>query len=403
VKITKPLIAFLLALVLAWGLPALFKLGFEESNRVPFCYYSTPYNKFFYMDVSGKDLVYKDQDEKIYTEEEFDQALPMFFYRQLVSDGRMPDSIKGVPIEPKQIGIHQFYFRYKPKEKNRPAIPLYSLLESMSGRVNLSMPDDIFTFRNGITFMDVQQNAIKVNKTAQFQEALKAEGFQGKPLIVAGNPTTQKPYDEGYFLVSEDHQLFHLKMVNGRPFVRNCHIPENIKPQYIQVTEYPARAFYGFMIDKQEQLYLIGPEYKLQKVPSGSFNPETDNLLIMGSMFYWNMRIYGADHTEYIALNADDLQVVDTLEFRSEISGFATYDQWIFPIQLKLTSYYDEYVKPRFQSASYKAFLLNMLLVLIALFMGKRRKKNMSILLPWTGAIIIGGIFLFIPYLILER
>ena len=89
-------------------------------------------------------LIRRDQSGNNYTQEQTDSILPLFYVRQLMADERFPDSLMGVPVSPRQVQITNFNFRVSAADINAPSVPLYPLLESMSGRVDLKMPDDVF-------------------------------------------------------------------------------------------------------------------------------------------------------------------------------------------------------------------------------------------------------------------
>ena len=81
----------------------------------------------------GKGVVRRDQSGNTYTQEQVDSILPFFYIRQLMSDERFPDSIKGIAVTPREVQITNFNFRSTPSDINASRIELYPLLESMSG------------------------------------------------------------------------------------------------------------------------------------------------------------------------------------------------------------------------------------------------------------------------------
>jgi len=59
----------------------------------------------------GKGTVRRDLAGNIYSEAAFDSILPMFYFRQLMSDERFPDTIQGIAMTPKMVQTENF--RYK--------------------------------------------------------------------------------------------------------------------------------------------------------------------------------------------------------------------------------------------------------------------------------------------------
>ena len=71
---------------------------------MPFTLYSEVVGEFVSLDNSGEEgSRYYDYAGREYTESEFDSVLPSFYYRQLVMDGRLPDSIHGVAVSPSML------------------------------------------------------------------------------------------------------------------------------------------------------------------------------------------------------------------------------------------------------------------------------------------------------------
>ena len=159
-----------------------------------------------------------------------------------MADERFPDSLMGVPVSPRQVQITNFNFRVSAADINAPSVPLYPLLESMSGRVDLKMPDDVFRITpHGIEFIVMENNTIDQEKSKVFTEVLKKKEFRFPAQYVAGNPSTRKEYDEGYLILDAEGKLFHMKQTQGRPYVRAIPLPEGLNAKYLFITEFQDR------------------------------------------------------------------------------------------------------------------------------------------------------------------
>ena len=73
----------------------------------------------------GKGSVRRDLAGNIYSEAAFDSILPMFYFRQLMSDERFPDTIQGIAVTPKMVQTENFNFRSVPSDINAPSFGLY--------------------------------------------------------------------------------------------------------------------------------------------------------------------------------------------------------------------------------------------------------------------------------------
>ena len=122
----------------------------------------------------------------------------------------------------------------------------------------------MFRLKENIEFIDMATNRVDEQKSARFQQALEKAGFAFPAQWVAGIPTSQKSYDEGYFALDSEGHLFHVKMTNGKPFVKDtkvrdisCMLPMEIEN----------RSLYGFLFDTHHTLYYLSTDgYRLVKV-----------------------------------------------------------------------------------------------------------------------------------------
>ena len=144
VRTARCLLAVLCLLLAAWVLPWLYRFATAGKQDTPFALYSHITGGFAFAGRSGGQARYYGADGQEFTESAFDSILPFFYFRQLTADGRFPDSISGVAVTPHDVQRSNFTFRTTPQECNRKGVPLYPLLESRSGRVDLTMPDDVF-------------------------------------------------------------------------------------------------------------------------------------------------------------------------------------------------------------------------------------------------------------------
>ena len=275
--------------LLSWIIPSLVQLTTDSSVRYPFTYYSSVINQFCYIDPADERLMGKDLDGNSYTDAEFNRVLPMFYYRQLAMENALPDSIQGVPVDLQAIARNNFFFWYKPKDKNTPVIELYPMFESCSRKVDLENPDDMFRLKERIEFIDMETNRVNEEKSARFQQALDAAGFSAPAQWVAGIPSSMKSYDEGYFVLDNRNNLFHVKMTNGKPFVKDTKVGTSIKTLAMFPKEMENRSLYGFLYDTDGTLYYLSTDgYRLVKVLEG-INPDIDRISVMANMFYWTV------------------------------------------------------------------------------------------------------------------
>lgn len=341
---SKILFWAIVAILLLWQVPWCLNFIAAKSERTPFIIYSTIVDDFVMLrsDPKTKDLIREDRFGNSFTEEQFDSILPSFYLRQLVTDERFPDSIKGVAVTPKLLQTESFTFRNTPAMINRTAVGLYPLLESMSGRVDLAMPDDAFRITgSGIEFIDMESNSVNREKSNLFTEAMLRKGFRFPATEISGNPTDRKDYDEGYVLLDADGRLFHLKQTRGRPYCRAIELPDSIEARHLFITEFRNRRSLALMTDARNRLYVIDrPDYKARLTAIPHFDPEREAISIIGNMFDWTVCISDDRAERYYALDTDGYSLLDSLVLET---GSRTIPG------LRFTSPLNRYVIPHFE------------------------------------------------------
>lgn len=325
------------ALLLLWQLPWCYTFFTSRASSVPFTLYSGVLGDFVQIGVEeGKEIVRRDLSGNVYTQNQVDSLLPFFYVRQLMADERFPDTIKGIPVSPREVQMTNFTFRSSPKEINAPIVPLYPLLESKSKRVDLEMPDDVFRMTDsGMEFVRMTSNTVDEEKSRRYTEALKKKGFVFPAYRVAGNPTARKEYDEGYLLLDSERKLFHLKQVVGRPYVRAVVLPEGVKLEYLFVTEFRSRQTLGFLTDVNHHLYVLDTKYGVACTGVPSYDPEKEAMTVFGNLMDWTVSIKGEDYAACYALEARNYSLLKRVDFqvdRVSVPGIhftSGYDKWV--------------------------------------------------------------------------
>ena len=359
--------------LLSWIIPSLVELSLDSSSRYPFTYYSSVINQFCYFDQEDDNVRGRDMSGRTYTDAEFDRVLPMFYYRQLAMENALPDSIQGVPVDLHTIARNNFFFWYKPKDKNTPVIALYPMFESCSGKVDLENPSDMFRLKENIEFIDMATNRVDEQKSARSQPALEKAGFAFPARWVAGIPTSQKSYDEGYFALDGEGRLFHVKMTNGKPFVKDtkvrdisCMLPMEIEN----------RSLYGFLFDTRHTLYYLSTDgYRLVKVLD-DVNPDKDRVSIMANMFYWTVAKTTPDGEHTYALESRSMHRVDSLFRPAPESAWDKTLPYLFPFTVTFQDSTNSYIYPRVSGYYFPSLPLNIVLAVVTLIVYRKDRSR---------------------------
>lgn len=341
IRISKIFFVFLLVVLLLWQIPYLYNFLAHKPADTPFTLYSSVAGRFGTLQRTEDNVLqYLDHMGQEYTEEQFDSILPTFYYRQLVTDGRFPDTICGRAVTSRDIQLSNFNMRISPLDLNAPRPGVQQMLESMSGRVDLELPDDVFRITSsGMEFVKMATNTVDEAKSHAFTEMMKSKGFAFPHYRLSGNPTDRKEYDEGYVMLDAERRLFHVKQTVGRPYVRAIDLPHGMTPEHLFITEFPSRQWLCFLTDIEGNLWVVErSNYAVRRTGIPAFNPEREAVLFIGNMFDWTVRIDRAESKCYYAVSADDYSLIDSLVYDTPDTSLPG---------LTFTSTKDKFVKPR--------------------------------------------------------
>lgn len=374
-----------------WAIPALVNKATYNSDQYPFAYYSTILKDIGLIDYKNKKFPMEDLKGNKYNTAQFDSLMPMLNYRQLMTDGKLPDSINEQKITPQLLRSKSVVYKYKPSDINTPVNGLYILLETMPKRVGLEIPNDVFRLKNNIEFIDAQTNTLEIEKSRLFQQALDKEGFQYPAQWLIGNPNPRKPYDEGYFVLDANNQLFHMKMVNNRPYIKNTKIGEKIQASYFSMLEVADKRFYGFLFSKQGELFIIendGANYKTVKLDIDPIDMQKDEVILMGNMFDWTVSVVTPFAKKIYALDAETLKRIGEHTIDRTPGRWDAVSKWTFPVSLTLEKSETSYIQPYFHYIGIYGFAVNLIiafLTVIFITASSKRKFFNGIYIFLTG------------------
>ncbi|MFO7525709.1 MAG: DUF4857 domain-containing protein [Ignavibacteriaceae bacterium] len=401
IRISRYLLLIIMVIVSAHFLPKLYWMKFEKSISTPFIGYSPIINDFVKMNVNtmnvGKsDVNWSDTKNNIYDRNQYDSIMPFQNYRQLAALNKMPDSIGSKELNLDSVRLNNFTFRIRPSDIDFEKIPLFSLLESKSGRIKLEMPDDFFRINERIEFIDSKTNTINEDKSKRFTEAMLKAGFSFPSKLIAGNPTTRKPFDEGYFILDSNEKLFQLKMEKGNPFCVRIEVPGNIDIAHIAVIEMNLREFYAYLVTGDNQIYLLCyDDYKFIRLPVDNYNYKKDVFYIQGDLYYRTISVIRYDNIDVVVADRG-YQVIDKYSEKwtgKHESPAGIFSAYLFPFSInyfdKNSSFVDTYLKLSDSSA----ILLMILSTIAAVFLIKYRKQSLKKSIPDLILVLITGIY----------
>lgn len=347
-KNIKYLILSVSVVLCLWLVPYMIRFATGQSSNYTFVLYSGLIHDFIKVEYINDQRCYRDTQQRGYTEEEVDSLLPFFHYRQLLADGRFPETINGKHYGVKKIQRESFMWRTMPSDVNKTPWGLYPLFESQSGRIDLKMPEDVFRFTSkGIEFIDMASNQVDTDKSQLFNKLLSYKEMNYPVRQIVGNPTNRKAYDNGYLIEDAEGKVFQLMMRKGQPLITRIHKEDSIEVQNLFVTEFNARRQIGFMVDTKHRMYQILKNGELVRMEMPCFDPQTESMTIFANPQEWCLRIGRSDGYYYEVLEAY------TLRHITDYQQISTQEEsWMyryFPIKIRFVNAYNEKIYPNLE------------------------------------------------------
>ena len=400
VKISRYILVLSAIVGFSMVLPQLYWMAFSEPDKPAFIMYSCIKNDFMIIDRDADAMQWRDTKGNSYPRNEFEKNLPLFYYRQLMLANTMPDSINGVAMDMHSINYNRTIFSISPNELDAPVAELYPLFEAESGRANIEMPDDFFRIGWRMEFIDAKTNKILEEKSRMFSAVLYKRGFEFPAKSINGIPTPQKSIDEGYLVTDSKNQLFHIKMLQGKPYVVKVNLPSGLKFKAISCQDFRNKRFYAYLFSTSNELYILTQdEYELIKFPVSGIDPQKYKIRILGDLFHYNISITSNDFIKVYAVDSDYNYVDEYQEFRHPANNAkaAKVFKALFPWQIKLKDENSTYIRffSRFNSSFYW-IILSTILVATQIFIVKKRKARLKNNFIDFLAIGISGIFGFL-------
>jgi hypothetical protein len=402
-------------LLLAHYLPAGYWLLAAKMRRPPVVYYSIIAKDFMFYRYTNQTVVRVDTKGKTYEREEFERLLPLDNWIQLLRDGKLPESIEGVKLTNEALRRERMNFRIRPVMLDSPMIKLTPLLDAESGRVRLEMPDDFMRLGSTIEFINAQANVVEREKSALFQRAFAAAGFVFPATLIGGNPSTMKPYDEGYFAADAKGATFHIRMTGGQPkILRVAAVAapeeqpkwETLKPRYYHVQEQDNREIHAIILDQRGQVWFaVGEKYRLVQIPLKRYDPAKMSMTVRGDLLNRLVCVTGDDYVEAVVLNRD-YALVD--RYTEELPRRASppagkVARTLFPVTLRFDDVSSGYmgVFPEYGSRT-ALWISGGLLAGLLVWLRRRKQLEMS-RAPDILAVALGGLCGAIMVFLLPR
>lgn len=398
-KISRYLLVLLTITTLAYALPTVYNTLFDTRINTPFVTYSELKKEYFVMrNIDGKPA-FVDRNKKVYTQQQFMDAAPIANFQYHLSRGTLPDSLNGVKLNPQQLQ-HESIFQYiSPDNLHTPSYGLYPLFESEPD-FGLRFPSDVFRVNQRVEFIDAKTNRINEEKSKVYTDEFKKMGFSFPAKLAAGIPSVMKRRDQGWFIEDYAGQLFHLKMIKGKPFFKKIPNPSGVSFKHILCNDFDSDEFYAIVISGDNKLYTINKkDYSMSYFPVSNYNPEKQTVMISGNLFTKTISIMDEESVKVYTIDRK-YQPIDQFKedvpLKSEMRIGKTFSS-LFPFYLQVTSPYTEFIRMAFIKVSgYNWFFLNLIFLTVSLVMMKREGRKIAGSIPDLIIVALTGIFGFL-------
>ena len=406
---SKYLIVFIAVFSFSMIMPYFYSLMFVKNTDKDFIYYSEIIDDFAIRTYNAdRNNIYKDKAGNIYTEQEFKQLLPQIYARDLSLNNKYTEIINNKIVSAEDMIKHNFYLSTtadKIDEENI-RIKLTPVFESQSGSASLSMPVDLARIGENITFINARTNKVDTEKSKLFTSELLNNGFVFPVKIFGSNPDVRKSFDAGIFLLDSNNQLFNLKMIESKPVVEKYKADfNNEEIALISIKENQYANFYGFVISKAGNIYLINRNSTVNKFLIEDYNPYKDGLRININPLHTLINVTKeTEQTSYLFYN-NQLIKSYTLEIIPTLSGARLYFyNVLFPFSIYGNIYTAaEYLKVEI-TTNIPASLIFIIILIIIYFIICRYFKSISKTTIIDMAVIaLSGIYGFTALLLLQN
>ncbi len=396
-KLSRYLVLFTIVVVASIFFPKFYSMLFDKAISAPRVNYSSISNSFVIIRPSHSDFVMEDQYGNILKREEFEKLTPLLSYRQLLYRDEMPDSIKGVPIDIQNLRLNSIVFKINSEAIHKYTIPLNPLIESNPGRPDLQMPNDFFRITDKFEFINCASNKIETELSTLFNNALIENGFDFPAKGIYGNPSTRKPFDEGYFITDNSDNLFHLKRVSNKPYVKKVKLPDGIRVVFASVKEFNLKEFYAFLITDNNKLFLVSYDnYKIIEIPSDGYDRKNMRLYFKGNMFYRTITFVSSNSSKTIVTDRD-YKVVDTYQETwqtNSVNFVGDISNYIFPFKLSLLNRNNKFANFYFEFYDFRFLFISIFAAILFFFYNKQRmKKNKFSQIVDIVIVLLTGIY----------
>ncbi|MEL4391973.1 DUF4857 domain-containing protein [Shewanella algae] len=271
-RIYRVMAAGIVSIALAYLVPRLYWQIVMPATSQQKLYYSQVNNDFIITTIppekahspnSTQTRVYQDQSGHKLNEETYKQALPFFYGQDLAKWHLWPKLIGGLSLTVEQAWNGWSKNQFSPEFWNSVEISIHRLIETNPKGSRYTLPPDLMRLnkdRNALEFYRPIDGKLDHDKGKLFTKAMLNAGAQ-MPIKMLNNNSSirHKRIDNGFIIADTKNNIFQMKMLNGRPWIRNLGLTIPGRLRGLIINEDRFQRFMAYATT-DEQLFAITQE-----------------------------------------------------------------------------------------------------------------------------------------------
>ncbi|PIF04587.1 MAG: DUF4857 domain-containing protein [Arcobacter sp.] len=243
-----------------------YKKNYTHEFNHYYIFYSNIVNDFVYQKNFGKhQFEYGIKNKNTFDRITYESYLPFVYWKNLDIQKKLPLVIKQNIYTKENIKNSRLGFSYKPKLLQPLEVKMYPLLNPHTSKGMISFPEESFSISDKGATVYTYDTIIEEKQTKSLNNKLIEKDFQFPALHIWGKPTNMKPYDKGYLVEDNAHNLYNIKKENNIIEVSKILYPKNTQLAYINLSENKQKNLLGYVIDTQSNFYLL--DWNFQFIP----------------------------------------------------------------------------------------------------------------------------------------
>lgn len=393
-KISRIALLAITIFVTAIVYPDFYKTSFKRNLNYKSLNYSEVLNDFLIVGTS-KDPIY-DRAGNVYSVADYEKLIPLSSFRQLMSKGMMPDSLKGVELTFDNI-VSSSYEHRIPLRDNEREYGLLPLAHGSSEEYGYKHQGDFMRIgKEGIEFVVSSTNSVDEEKSGLFDDALRNLSYSPPAKRMWGNVVPGGDKYNGVFFTDQNDNFFQVKYFDNKPVCRRIELPYEM--EIVKVFNLVRQGVIAYVFNDRDEIFIVDDNRNMTKIPADGFSyKECWNIDLSGNLFY-NYISFKREGFEKMIVLDKEYSYIDSYILVGEEYAHTTrgkVEAFMYPFKIEPYTYKNGFDFNFVMPGKYSFLLVNVLLASLV-FCLKRRKGH--VINKWHNILDIVLVCLFGVY-----